>query len=63
MLTPQQKVKKFMLNDCTSESWDKGFPAECGSKGLQAVFTQALDPTFWEKLRVGCVRKNSICSA
>lgn len=34
MLTPQQKVNKFELNDWSSESRDKGSPAETGSKGV-----------------------------
>lgn len=34
ILTPQQKVNKFVLNDWSSESWDKGSPAETGSKGV-----------------------------
>lgn len=30
ILTPQQKVNKFILNDWSSESRDKGSPAEAG---------------------------------
>lgn len=35
-----------MLNDWSNESWNKGSPAETGSKGVTAECTQAFCPTF-----------------
>lgn len=41
----------------------KGLQPRMAAKGLQAAFTQAFYPTFWEKLTAGRARKNSIRSA
>lgn len=49
ILTPQQKVNKFVLNDWSSESWDKGFPAGTGSKGVTGGAHSSVRPDILGK--------------
>lgn len=51
ILTPQQKVNKFILNDWSSESWDKGSPAETGCSGVTGCIHSSVP--CWEKPKVG----------
>lgn len=44
ILTPQQKVNKFVLNDWSSESRDKGSPAETGSKRVTGSVHSSVPP-------------------
>lgn len=63
ILTPQQKVNKFILNDWSGESWDKGSPAETGCRGVMGcVHSSVLAGTLGEtKSGLGWI-KNSTCS-
>ena len=64
ILTPQQKVNKFVLNDWSNESWDKRSPAEPGSRGVTGGAHSSVLPDILGKARSGEVRgKNSIRSA
>lgn len=49
ILTPQQKVNKFVPNDWSSESWDKGSPAETGSKGVTGSVHSSVPPDILGK--------------
>lgn len=60
ILTPQQKVNKFVLNDWSNESWNKGSPAETGSKGVTGSVHSCVLPDILEKHCTGRTRKNSI---
>lgn len=53
ILTPQQKVNKFVLNDWSSESWDKGSPAETGSKGVTGSVHSSVPPDILGKAESG----------
>lgn len=53
ILTPQQKVNKFVLNDWSGESWDKGSPAETGSKGVTGSAHSSVPPDILGKAESG----------
>lgn len=64
ILTPQQKVNKFVLNDWSNESWDKGSPAEPGSKGVTgSVHSSVLPDILGRALsREGQKKFHTLCA-
>lgn len=62
ILTPQQKVNKFILNDWSSESRDKGCPAEPGCSRVMGCIHSSVVAGMLEKLKVGLGGRNSTCS-
>lgn len=62
ILTPQQKVNKFILNDWSSESRDKESPAETGCSRVMGCIHSSVVAGMLEKPKVGLGGRNSTCS-
>lgn len=51
ILTPRQKVNKFVLNDWSGGSRDKGSPAETGSRGVAGGAHSSVVPDILGKAK------------